>query len=174
MLAPLILLFITITIVPSIAFTFLLRWYLQRKFPPVKTTLIAIVLTAWAILAYLVYTAFYPANDFYVEEFERGTHSSFPVSGEIIAKNATYPDIHGDYTACAVVRFSRADYDKLLRTLRTDTLLYVQEKPIYTGPDIIEPLEKNVKIILRDKKQQYFILEFMNDLRSVYMIRVSS
>ncbi len=53
-------------------------------------------------LSYSVYTAIYPLDSFYEYEFERISHQDFPRQGQFLFKWANYPDIHGDYTSCAL------------------------------------------------------------------------
>ncbi|MBS1771617.1 MAG: hypothetical protein JST82_02065 [Bacteroidetes bacterium] len=64
-------------------------------------------------MLFSIYTAIYPLDSFYKEEFEYGFKTPFPKSGNIIAKSASYPDIHGDYTSAFVAQLNSADYKKL-------------------------------------------------------------
>lgn len=67
---------------------------------------------------FLVYSAIYPHESFYKEEFERVTRLPFPASGKFLFKEATYPDFHGDYTSCALLEVSEKDYEALKSKMR--------------------------------------------------------
>jgi hypothetical protein len=71
------------------------------------------------------YFAIYPSDSYYKSEFERITSIPFPDSGVVIAKESSYPDIHGDYESCALFSVSPEDYSqlksKLLATLEAET-----------------------------------------------------
>jgi hypothetical protein len=65
------------------------------------------------LLAYIsisTYLAFYPSDSFYKSEFERVTDIKFPSSGVFIEKQSSYPDIHGDYSSCALFTVSPEDF----------------------------------------------------------------
>jgi hypothetical protein len=66
----------------------------------------------------LVYSAFFPFDDFYKEEFVYVTGTPFPASGRIVKKYATYPDFHGDYMSCALIQVSEIDYQNLKSILQ--------------------------------------------------------
>ena len=71
---------------------------------------------AIAIVAAVIYqmcTAVYPPDSFYKGEFERVTGLPFPASGSFIVKDASYPDIHGDYCSAALIKVSQEDYADL-------------------------------------------------------------
>lgn len=52
---------------------------------------------------YLVYTAFYPNDDFYQDEWQRNVGFELPPNAVFVDESVTYPDIHGDYSAVAVL-----------------------------------------------------------------------
>ncbi|MBO0359998.1 hypothetical protein J0X19_18705 [Hymenobacter sp. BT186] len=84
----------------------------------------AILLT----LGYFVYTAFYPNDEFYETEFKQITSSSFPETGVLLVKDASYPDQHGDYSVCALVEVSPQEYQR--------TLQQVANEPTFTAVDV--------------------------------------
>lgn len=65
---------------------------------------------AIAIFGYKVYRAFYPTDDFYLREFNENTGVELPATVSIKAKTATFPDVHGSYTACAVLMLPEHDF----------------------------------------------------------------
>jgi len=79
------------------------------------------------LLAYISissYLAFYPSDSFYKSEFERITNIKFPSSGVFIEKQSSYPDIHGDYSSCALFTASPEDFEyiksKIVATLEAE------------------------------------------------------
>ena len=73
-------------------------------------------------IVYNIYTAIYPTDSFYKDEFEDCFKTKFPKSGTIIAKDATYPSIHGEYNASFIAKLNAKDYHKLLALFQKDTL----------------------------------------------------
>ncbi len=68
--------------------------------------------------SYHVYIAFYPSDSFYVDEFESNTKITFPKSGNIIIKGASYPDIHGDYSSSAIFSVDENDFHSILNKIK--------------------------------------------------------
>jgi hypothetical protein len=54
-----------------------------------------------------IYTAIYPSEDFYKEDFKEITGLDFPQAGSIVFKSASYPDQFGDYGSVSIVRISK-------------------------------------------------------------------
>ena len=86
------------------------------------------------ILSFSIYKAFYPSEEFYIQEWKYSTDLPFPESGEIVWKDATYPDIHGDYSASAIVELSSQDFIKLRNSIKISKVLKPDSKSIgYKG-----------------------------------------
>lgn len=96
-----------LTCIVAIPLYFLLRFLNNKYFNLIWLTnrRLKIILSLAVILfaSYQVYIAFYPTDSFYIDEFESNTKITFPKSGKIIIKGATYPDIHGDYSVSAMI-----------------------------------------------------------------------
>ena len=71
------------------------------------------------------YLAFYPSDSFYKSEFERISNVKYPSSGVFIEKQSSYPDIHGDYSSCALFTVSPEDFEyiksKIVATFEAKT-----------------------------------------------------
>jgi hypothetical protein len=78
---------------------------------------------------YEIYTAIYPTDSFYFDEFKKVTSLDIPKSAEIINKTASYPDFHGDYISCSIIKLSKPDYKLLLDTISND-------KDMLKNPDL--------------------------------------
>lgn len=72
-----------------------------------------IALTPILILAYLIYSAVYPSEDFYRTDFTEGTGIELPEQVEFKYKSATYPDHFGDYTSISIIKVGREFYNNL-------------------------------------------------------------
>jgi hypothetical protein len=81
---------------------------------------IIIIVGATAFITWNIYRAFYPADEFYYQDFEKISFRKIPASADILSKSATYPDFHGDYCSAAVIELSVADYHKLLNDIKAD------------------------------------------------------
>lgn len=71
-------------------------------------------------ICYQAYSAVFPSTGFYLDEFETVTARPAPAEATIIAKDATYPDLHGDYCSFSRIKFSASSYLKLLNELKAD------------------------------------------------------
>lgn len=69
---------------------------------------------------YLSFTAVYPTDDFYFDEFETITLRKIPDSAKVLTKSATYPDLHGDYDSEATIQLSSTDYQSLFKQIQQD------------------------------------------------------
>ncbi|MBD0254764.1 MAG: hypothetical protein ICV83_03510 [Cytophagales bacterium] len=90
-------------------------WLVRRQGYNKRLRLLALVPVL--VAGYFVYTAFYPTEEFYREDFREVTGMEFPASGIIAYQSATYPDHFGDYTSVAVVKVDKAFYRRLLGRL---------------------------------------------------------
>jgi hypothetical protein len=71
-------------------------------------------------ICYESYTALYPSEDFYLDELQTVTARPPPAEARVIAKEATYPDLHGDYCSFSRISISESSYRKLLDEIKTD------------------------------------------------------
>lgn len=93
------------------------RWLRLRGYKIIGIV-IMVAVTIWSV--YSSYTAFYPTDGFYEDEFEIYTGLDFPASGNILTKDASYPDLHGDYSATAIFKTDKNDFNKILTAIRND------------------------------------------------------
>lgn len=94
------------------------RWLTKKGYK--KLGLIAVFLTIGA-LGFYIYVSIFPLDCFYVDDFEYYSELDFPDSGKILAKYASYPDIHGKYYSYALVEFSEKDFSSLFNKVNTDS-----------------------------------------------------
>ena len=123
-----------------------------------KTLAILIPLSIALVGGYEIYTALYPPDSFYVEDFERYSGIKYPSSGKILKKTATYPDSHGKYISAALIQFSAADFQKLKNKINSDSL-YMRDTTVY-------PFYGNIMQMLGDQVHH----DSPNDFEGVYEI----
>lgn len=73
-----------------------------------------IFLLPFGYLVYDIYRGINPADQFYIDEFERRTSLKLPDNAEVIRKYASYPTIHGDYYSEALIKLDNETYEKLV------------------------------------------------------------
>ncbi len=76
-----------------------------------------IVCTLLVGVIYSIYTAIYPTESFYREEFVRIAGIPLPDSATFLHKEASYPDFHGDYSSCALVKLPPNEFNRLMAQL---------------------------------------------------------
>lgn len=79
-----------------------------------KKWLKIIPIVVLALLAYIVWGAFFPGKDFFRNEFENVVGIEYPKDARILLKKATFPDTHGDYSAVALIELTPTIYEQLL------------------------------------------------------------
>jgi hypothetical protein len=73
-----------------------------------------------AFIAYQIYFAVYPTDDFFLQEYQEVTLRPAPHTAKVIAKSASYPDFHGDYCSYSRIYLGAESFEKLLRELEGD------------------------------------------------------
>ncbi len=116
----------TIIALPTVIAFFINRW-LTKKGIKYAGLFLLVIAPVWT--AYEVYTAIYPTDSFYKDEFEYNTGLNFPNSGEILTKDASYPDLHGDYSATALFKTDQNDFNLILKSIQEDTKFQIDTIP---------------------------------------------
>jgi hypothetical protein len=62
---------------------------------------------------YMWFHAYYPNDAFFIAHLEQFTGVKFEQGINVMEKSAGYPDMHGDYPACAVMKLTDANIAKL-------------------------------------------------------------
>jgi len=109
---------IFLIIIIPVGLTYLVyRWLTKKGYKIIGLTILATI-SIWSI--YSFYTAFYPTDSFYEDEFKNNTGLDFPKSGDFLTKDASYPDIHGDYSATALFRTNKNEFNLILNSIQMD------------------------------------------------------
>lgn len=176
----LLVLFLTITLIIGLPIVLSIVGYRWVKRKGYAKAAVAIPILILGTLLYFVYTAFYPNESFYIEEFETNTTIPFPASGVFLKKDATYPDIHGDYTSKAIIQLSEEDYRFVYQKLTVDQQFRIDTSSHLFLGDTIAFLEaKNIdssklSTILIGGRTAQFKVGFVKDGRTIIFERHSS
>lgn len=71
-------------------------------------------------VSWSIYDAVYPPESFYAAELQRLVKVSLPAEAQFVYKTATYPDMHGDYSACFIVRLLAVAFEKLKASIDSE------------------------------------------------------
>ena len=118
--------FLIITLIPVGLAYLVFSWLTKKGYKKIGIIILGTV-TIWTV--YSSYTAFYPTDSFYEDEFEYNTGLDFPTSGDILTKDASYPDLHGDYSATALFKTDKNDFNKILATIQNDNKFQLDTIP---------------------------------------------
>jgi hypothetical protein len=110
--------------IPVTLLYFLQKWLSKKGYKKIG---LIFILSISITLIYNIYTAIYPNDSFFKDEFTNGLMFSFPDSGKVLAKDAGYPDTHGKYCSCSLISVNKSDFEKTIRFLNSN--------PIYTNND---------------------------------------
>ncbi|MFK5981521.1 MAG: hypothetical protein QM499_01305 [Flavobacteriaceae bacterium] len=132
------------------------------------------------LAVFSTWTAFFPMNGFYKEEFENNTELKFPESGKIISKDSEYPDFHGDYWAAAIIEVNEKDFKKLKDELINSENFIVDTSNKKIGitrefDNLIKNIEyEDIEIVFLNKTKEWFKIAFLKDGKTIIFERSST
>ncbi|MES2265542.1 MAG: hypothetical protein V4520_02200 [Bacteroidota bacterium] len=152
------------------------KWLNKKGF---KWIGLLIILISVSFFVYEIFTAIYPEDRFYFDEFKKVTSLEIPKSAEVLDKTASYPDFHGDYISCSIIKLSKEDYNALLNTLTKDTTII--KNPGIGGSEELDKIKKtrNISDIKRSfsrkipGKDYFTYIGFFKDGESVLVYFVN-
>ncbi|MGB6092300.1 MAG: hypothetical protein WBF83_00900 [Moheibacter sp.] len=162
-------LFVLLLISIPIGIAYLIFRFLSKK--GYKKIGLIVLFSVIGGMIYIIYTAIYPTDSFYKDEFENFTEIEFPKSAKIIWKDSSYPDIHGDYQSGMIFIADSADYENILNQIKnnsktgTDTLYYRFEEG-----EIIFTKQNSTRFstVWPNDDRQHYNLIFKTDSRHIY------
>ena len=170
--------FLLIISIPIGLSIFIYKWLKKRGFKKIASFISALII---GLFSYSIFSAIYPPDSFYIDEFEENTKLVFPKSGKIILKDADFPDHFGDYWATAVVVVSENDFNILFHDLKAnkDFKLDTSKFGIGIGTDFEKLIqgsfkESDIKIILANQTKEWFKVAFLKDGTTIIFERSSS
>lgn len=149
----------------------------RRNSRLVNATYISLILL---FVIFSTWTAFFPMNGFYSDEFENNTGLKFPDSGKIIAKDSEYPDWHGDYWAVAIFEVNELDFKTIKTDLQRNENFQVDTTNQRIGitrefDELTKGIkEDNIEIVYFNINKEWFKVAFMNDGKTIIFERCSS
>ena len=173
----LILIILLIIGLPIVLSYFTYRWVRKTKFK--KYALII----PWFILGtliFIIYTAFYPNDSFYLEDFELNTNIKLPKTAKILDKDASYPDQFGDYWSSAIIELNEDEYLNLQLELSKSENFAIDTTTQKIGitkdySKLTENISENeIKIVYYNKNEQWFKVAFLKDKKRIIFERSSS
>jgi amino acid transporter len=171
----LILLFFVVLIGIPIGISYLIYQWIKKKEFEKKWRLLAII--PLIIVGYFFYTAIYPDEDYYKNDFKEVTDMEFPKSGKILYKTASYPDQFGDYTSSFLAEFENDYLQKLEANLKKKGFVKKENNMSSEELDYIENKKGSRKYSAEYSKElnggKYYSVGFLNDNKSVVITRVS-
>jgi hypothetical protein len=157
-------------VLPIIIIKLFYSWFYKKGLKNIAKIFITLCL---AFFSYNIYTAFFPNESFYIEEYEINTNLNFPKNVKFISKYASYPDIHGDYISICLVQLSATEFYKLYNKVVNDSSFIADESIYclnYIGNKISE-IEKNniIKIVRKNGIQ----IGFINNQQKIIISKIS-
>ncbi len=130
------------------------------------------VLLVCIYIGYNIYTAIYPNESFYINDYELNTKLKFPKSAKFISKDATYPDIHGEYNSLSLIKITKEEFSNLLKITNLDSS-FKTDDTIY-GFDsnfVVNGISK--KEIIKIVRKQRIQIGFLNDNYRILIAKVN-
>ncbi|WP_342645827.1 hypothetical protein [Mucilaginibacter sp. CSA2-8R] len=162
--------------IPIVLLVLFYRWMVRLR---LKKVGIAVVSLICAFFAYNIYVAIYPNDAFYFDEFKSVTLSEIPASAEILNKNATYPDFHGEYFSIALIKLSKKDFTSVLNKVESNPKL--QPGQIIWSSEFDNVLDhgkefsinKGFMRCIKGEEDQHRYIGFLKDGETVVVVVVS-
>ncbi|MFY0608621.1 MAG: hypothetical protein JXR10_18025 [Cyclobacteriaceae bacterium] len=174
----LMLLFMLVVISTPTLISLLIRKWLTKKGHPKIGNIVTVAVVAGTL--YLVYIAIFPPTSFYEDEFEQNTGLELPNSAKFLAKNASYPDLHGDYWSAAIVELSNEDYDQLRTQLFETPKMKLDTSKYGIGittdfDELTSKIDLNsIEVTLESTRNEWFKIALLTDGRTIIFERSSS
>lgn len=139
--------------------------YLNRKFFKILSLTrlrlkIALISLSIIISSYQTFRAFYPAESFYIDEFENYSGYKFPESGSITKKEASYPDFQGNYSSSATIKTNLTDYNAIIKAISNENNFRELPKRKASDNKLTEINYEKTFEKIKDKEDMTFTLNF--------------
>lgn len=170
----LIALLLTLSIGTPILLTFWMYKILRKRTGDSKWKIFSLL--PIFILGYVVYGAFYPSEEFYKEDFREVTGIDLPENSEFKYKNASYPDINGDYTSVSIIKIGSEFYKSLQSDVIKNGLsqneLTISSKEMNNAKRHINGLEIDHQFS-KENENTFYYVAFLSDKRTLLIQRLS-
>jgi hypothetical protein len=137
---------------------------------------LAYALIIYIFSAYQAYTAVYPTDSFYENEFKTVTFREIPKSAEIVKSTASYPDFHGDYGSSAQIKLTKIDYKKLLKEIssdnrisKTNEIIGMSEFDYAIGDKKAKNIKHKFIRKIKGKNNHHLFIGFYDDNQTIFV-----
>ncbi|WP_047450969.1 hypothetical protein [Alistipes sp. ZOR0009] len=165
---------------PTVIAYLIYRWISKKK-TYLKVIGISLLIIAPIWTTYEIYTAIYPTDSFYFNEFKDVTLREIPSSAKIIRKTATYPYFHGDYASVSLIKLSPKDYNSLFTALNNDKRIIkngefigCREFDEVMGNLKTNSIEYSFTRKIPKEENHYFYIGFLNDNSTIIVLKYVS
>ena len=155
--------------------SFLLYRFIKRKNYNRRLRIIAFAPVL--IIGYLLYSAVFPSENFYRQDFKEVTGQDLPESVEFRYKSATYPDHFGDYASFSIIKVGKVFYmnlpQALLKKGYTEKGEKVHSKEFDKALKNLGKLQIEKEFTLHEPQGKYYYVGFLTDQESIMVQRLS-
>ncbi|MEM6299519.1 MAG: hypothetical protein AAF740_12595 [Bacteroidota bacterium] len=128
------------------------------------------------LLAYVVYAAVYPDEEFYREDFVEVTGVELPEEAKFQFKTASYPDHFGDYTSVSVIELEGEFYRELPKVLKEKG--FVDDNDYEYTEDCRDALEDSEELKVKrtlssEQGSTFYLVGFFSDEKTIIVKRIS-
>lgn len=155
-----------IAALPILVLIVLFRWLSKKIGRKISWSLFCILVLG---IGYEVYAAIYPNEGFYKTEFTMALKMPFPNSGKVVAKDASYPDTHGKYCSCSLIKTGSADFKKVLNHVMQQSQFKKETYEIQT--DELQNVLNSSKGLDTNKSIRYYNRIEERNKSSVYFLK---
>ena len=118
----------------------------------------------------LTFFELYPPDSFYAGEFNDVTLRTLPVAAQIVKSSSSYPDFHGDYCSCSLIKISLQDYTRLKSELLNDNR-FTKNGELIGSAEFSEVMNKfkseeiqvSFQRIIAEQQDRYLYIAFLKD-----------
>lgn len=117
-------------------------------------------------ISYSGYTAVYPPDSIFLEDFAQVSLRPPAASAKVVDKSAAYPDFHGDYCSYSRIELAPADFQALLSQVETDQRL----RPVavdHSQKGALRSAKKAFSRYQAGKQDRHLSMAFLPDGKSV-------
>jgi len=145
--------------IPIVLSFIIYRWLTKKGLRKVG---LAVVFLIIGVFCYYIYISIYPPDGFYIDDFEYYSGLPFPESGRILAKDASFLDIHGTYSSDALIELSKTDFNNLYEKVSNDSTF--KNDTIMCGEYYNKVTKSiNTKSIIKIVQKGKLNIAFLND-----------
>ena len=158
-----------------VGLSYLIFKFIKRKGFDKRLSIVA--LTPILFVTYQVYTAIYPGEDFYRNDFQEVSGIELPQAVEFEFKTTSFPDHFGDYTSVSVIRVGKDFYQLLPDILNKKGLkeenTKIDSRRLSTALENLDDLKIEKEYFMEEGAGVYYYVGFLSDDETIIVNRLS-